>query len=81
MRNPKKVARAVRECKYHLIWCPTYRFRILGGDVGNGARETIRQLRLRCDMGVLTGILKRPLPLEKAVAPVHSLWFHTGYRW
>ncbi len=31
MSEPKKLAHAVWNCKYHLIWCPKYRFRILKG--------------------------------------------------
>lgn len=34
MEDFKKLAHTVWECKYHLIWCPKYRFRILKGEVG-----------------------------------------------
>ncbi|MBW1982468.1 MAG: IS200/IS605 family transposase [Deltaproteobacteria bacterium] len=44
MGDFKKLAHAVWECKYHLVWCPKYRFRILSGDIGRSVREIIRQL-------------------------------------
>ena len=27
------------DCKYHLVWCPKYRFQILKGDVGKSMQE------------------------------------------
>ena len=44
MRDFKKLAHAVWECKYHVVWCPKYRFRILRDEVGKSVREIIRQL-------------------------------------
>jgi putative transposase len=44
MNRFKKLAHATYECKYHLVWCPKYRFRVLTGDVGRSVRELIRQL-------------------------------------
>lgn len=44
MSDFKKIAHAVWECKYHVVWCPKYRFRILKGEVANSARDIIRQL-------------------------------------
>ena len=44
MSRFKKLAHATYECKYHLVWCPKYRFRVLTGDVGRSVRELIRQL-------------------------------------
>ena len=44
MSNFKKLAHAVWECKYHLVWCPKYRFKILRDEIGQSAREIIREL-------------------------------------
>jgi len=44
MSELKKLAHAVWNCKYHLIWCPKYRFRILKGDVKQSVEEIINQL-------------------------------------
>ena len=44
MRRLQKLAHTVWECKYHVVWCPKYRFRILNGEVGKSLRAIIRQL-------------------------------------
>ena len=44
MRRLQKLAHTVWECKYHVVWCPKYRFRILNGELGKSLRAIIRQL-------------------------------------
>ena len=44
MKHFKKLAHAVWQCKYHVVWCPKYRFRILRGDLRRALRNIIRQL-------------------------------------
>ena len=44
MRTFKRLSHAVWECKYHLVWCPKYRYRVLTGDVGNSVSELMGQL-------------------------------------
>ena len=40
----KKLAHAVWQCKYHVVWCPKYRFRILRGELGKSLMRIIKQL-------------------------------------
>ena len=44
MSRLQKLAHTVWECKYHVVWCPKYRFRIQNGEVGKSLRAIIRQL-------------------------------------
>ena len=44
MRRLQKLAHTVWECKYHVVWCPKYRFRILNGELGKSLGAIIRQL-------------------------------------
>jgi putative transposase len=44
MSRFKKLAHTVWECKYHVVWCPKYRFRILHGELAKSLRAIIRQL-------------------------------------
>lgn len=44
MKDLKRIEHAVWECKFHMVWCPKYRFRILKGDAGESVRDIIRQL-------------------------------------
>jgi len=39
-----RLAHAVWQCKYHVVWCPKYRYRILRGEIGKTVRDIIRQL-------------------------------------
>ena len=53
MSGFKKLAHGVWECKYHVVWCPKYRFRILVGEVGESVAGLIRQLCEWKKVGVL----------------------------
>ena len=44
MKDFRRLAHAVWQCKYHIVWCPKYRFRILKGEVGKSVRDIIKQL-------------------------------------
>ena len=44
MKDFKRLAHAVWQCKYHIVWCPKYRFKILKGKVGESIRDIIKQL-------------------------------------
>ena len=44
MKQFKRLAHAVWQCKYHVVWCPKYRYQILRGELGKTVRDIIRQL-------------------------------------
>jgi len=44
MSEFKKLAHAVWQCKYHIAFCPKYRFKILKGAVRESVKEFITQL-------------------------------------
>jgi putative transposase len=46
MSDFQKLAHAVWQCKYHIIWCPKYQFKILRGALQWSVEEILRQL---CD--------------------------------
>lgn len=43
-REFKKLSHSLYECKYHIVFCPKYRYRILSGDVGEYVRQQIYSL-------------------------------------
>jgi putative transposase len=47
MSDFQKLAHAVWQCEYHIIWCPKYRFKILRGALQRSVEEILRQL---CDL-------------------------------
>ncbi len=59
MSRFKKLAHAVWDCKYHVVWCPKYRFRILKGDIAKSVREIIRQLCEWRKIEILAGNVQR----------------------
>jgi putative transposase len=44
MSNFNKLAHAIWQCKYHIAFCPKYRFKILKGSVQESVKEFITQL-------------------------------------
>jgi putative transposase len=55
MNSFKKLAHAIWECKYHLVWCPKYRFQILKGEIGCSTRDIIRELCKWKDLEIVEG--------------------------
>ena len=40
----KKLSHSLYECKYHVVFCPKYRYRVFGGEVGQYVHEQVHQL-------------------------------------
>jgi putative transposase len=53
--NRSRRLTAVWEYKYHIVWCPKYRFRILKGEMGKSLRTIIRQLYTCKQIEILAG--------------------------
>lgn len=80
MSRFKKLAHAVWECKYHVVWCPKYRFRILSGKVGRSIREIIRQLCEWKQVEILEGnVQKDHIHLVLSVPPKYSIAETIGF--
>ncbi len=43
-RKFKKLSHSLYECKYHIVFCPKYRFRILKDEIGETVRQQIYSL-------------------------------------
>ena len=43
-REFKKLSHTLYQCKYHIVFCPKYRYRILTGDVGSYVTQEIYRL-------------------------------------
>ena len=48
-REFKKLSHTLYQCKYHIVFCPKYRYRILTGDVATYVRQEIYRLCLQKD--------------------------------
>jgi putative transposase len=52
--TPQASAHAVYELKYHLVWAPKYRKRLLVGEVAQRARDLFQQIALAYGMDIDT---------------------------
>ena len=44
MSDFKRLAHAIWNCKYHIVWCPKYRFKVMKGAIQKSVKEIISQL-------------------------------------
>ena len=44
MAKWKKLSHTIYQCKYHIVWCPKYRYRVLEGALADFLEQTIRML-------------------------------------
>ena len=50
MSRFRKLAHSIYECKYHIVSCPKYRYRIFDGPVGDYFRQQVYQLARQKDL-------------------------------
>ena len=80
MKQFNKLAHAVWQCKYHVVWCPKYRFRILKGEIGINLRDIIRQLCEWKKIEIIEGnIQKDHVHLILSVPPKYSISEVVGF--
>jgi putative transposase len=41
MAKWKKLSQTIYQCKYHIVWCPKYRYRILKGALSKSVEQTL----------------------------------------
>ena len=44
MAKWKKLSHTIYQCKYHIVWCPKYRYRILEGALAEFVEQTLKML-------------------------------------
>ena len=80
MKGFKKLAHAVWKCKYHLVWCPKYRFRILKGDIGKSVRDILKQLCEWKGIEILAGNVQADhIHLVLTIPPKHAVSDLVGF--
>lgn len=55
MQNYRKTSHTTYDCKYHIVWITKYRKQVLGGLVGEGIRELVRQICKEHEVEILRG--------------------------
>ena len=80
MKQFKRLAHAVWWYKYHIVWCPKYRFRILKGEIGKSLREIIRQLCEWKQIVILEGNIQADhIHLVLEIPPKYSVSETVGF--
>jgi len=52
MSRFRKLSHSIYECKYHIVFCPKYRYRIFDGSVGDYASQQVYQLARQKDLPI-----------------------------
>ena len=59
MKDYKSGSHAVWDCKYHLVWITKYRYPVLVGEVGERARELLRDISRSLELTIYAGAINR----------------------
>ena len=59
MQDYKRGSHTIWDCKYHIVWVTKYRYPILTGDVGERARELLREIARANEMTIYAGAINR----------------------
>jgi putative transposase len=80
MGDFKRLSHAVWQCKYHLVWFPKYRYRVMKGDVGRSTRDIIKQLCTWKRVEILAGNVQNDhIHLVVAIPPKYSVSEFVGF--
>ena len=59
MQDAKPGSHTIWDCKYHIVWITKYRYPVMGGDVGQRARELLREIAQAHEMRIYAGSINR----------------------
>ena len=80
MKQFNKLAHAVWQCKYHVVWCPKYRFKILKGEIGKSVRDIIKQLTEWRGIDIIEGNVQEDhIHLVLSIPPKYSISETVGF--
>ena len=69
MNDYKKLTHTTWECKYHLVWIPKYRKKVLYGNLRKDLGEVFKELALHKESEILEGHL---MGESRAYADINS---------
>ena len=77
----KKLSHSIYECKYHIIFCPKYRHRILDGEIAEYTRQQIYQLLRQKDSVEVLELNIQPYHIHLAIdiAPTYAVSMLMGH--
>ncbi|MBU0493037.1 MAG: IS200/IS605 family transposase [Chloroflexi bacterium] len=77
----KKLSHSIYECKYHVVFCPKYRYRIFSGDVAEYTRQQIYALCRQKDLVEVLELNVQPdhVHLVVSIPPKYAVSDLLGY--
>ena len=77
----KRLSHTIYECKYHIVFCPKYRYRILKGEIAGFVLKNIHNLlRYKEKVDVLeANVQPDHVHLVLSIPPKYSVSFLMGY--
>jgi len=81
MSEYKKLTHTIYECKYHIVFCPKYRFKIFKGDIAEYSRQRLYELGSQKDnLEVIElNIQSDHVPMIISIAPKYSVSGIVGF--
>lgn len=80
MKDFRRLAHALWECKYHIVWCPKYRFRLLKGEIRKSIRDIVKQLCEWKQAEILEGSVQIDhIHLVLSIPPKYSVSEFVGF--
>ena len=81
MKRFRRLSHSIYECKYHIVFCPKYRYRIFKDEIAEHARQQIYQLcRQKELLEVLELNVRRDhIHLVMSIPPKYSVSNTMGY--
>jgi len=81
MKRFKRLSHTLYECKYHIVFCPKYRYRILKEDTAEYTRQQIYQLCKQKELVEVLELNVKPdhIHLVMSIPPKYSVSNVMGY--
>ena len=81
MTRFKRLSHSLYECKYHLVFCPKYRYRILKAEIGEYVKQQVYQLCQQKDLVEVIELNVQPdqIHLIVSIPPKYAVSEFMGY--
>jgi len=81
MNRFKKLSHTIYECKYHVVFCPKYRYRVLRGDISEYCKQQIYNLCVQKDLLEILELTVQEdhVHLVMSIPPKYSVSSVMGY--
>ena len=81
MNRLRKLSHTVYECKYHIVICPKYHFRIFSGEISEYTKHQLFQLCAQKDLVELleSNVLEDHIHVVISIPPKYSVSSMMGY--